>query len=81
MRALTRWKNPGYLDTLSVASAEVGDFEQAIRWQRKALEDPAYVKEEGGNAKQKLPAVFSVSSNPSGSDPIGQSPPNRSYGR
>ena len=54
---LTSWKNPGYLDTLSVASAEVGDFEQAIRWQRKALEDPAYVKEEGGNAKQKL-ALF-----------------------
>ena len=54
---LTRWKNPGYLYTLSVASAEVGDSEQAIRWQRKALKDPAYVKEEGGNAKQKLRAV------------------------
>jgi tetratricopeptide (TPR) repeat protein len=55
---LTGWKNAGYLDTLSVAYAEVGDFEQATRWQRKALEDPSYQKEEGDNAKGKL-ALYS----------------------
>lgn len=54
---LTDWANAGYLDTLSVAYAEVGDFEQAIRWQRKALEDPSYQKAEGDNARQKL-ALF-----------------------
>lgn len=51
---LTGWENPGYLDTLSVAYGEVSDFEQAIRWQRKALEDLAYQKEEGDNARIKL---------------------------
>jgi tetratricopeptide (TPR) repeat protein len=51
---LTGWKNAGYLDTLSVAYAEVGDFEQAVRWQRKALEDPSYQKEESENARIKL---------------------------
>jgi tetratricopeptide (TPR) repeat protein len=54
---LTSWENAGYLDTLSVAYAEVGDFEQAIRWQRKALEDPSYQKEDGEIARQKL-ALF-----------------------
>src|SRR5207249_3879936 len=54
---LTGWKNPGYLDTLSVAYAEVGNFEQAIRWQKKALEDPTYEKEDGDDAKVKL-ALF-----------------------
>lgn len=51
---LTGWRNPGYLDTLSCAYAEIGDFAQAIRWQTKALEAPAYRQEEGDNAKAKL---------------------------
>src|SRR5262249_217347 len=54
---LTGWKKAGYLDTLSVPFAEVGDFEQPIRWQKKALEDPRYQNEEGENASKKL-ALF-----------------------
>jgi tetratricopeptide (TPR) repeat protein len=54
---LTGWKNPGYIDTLSVAYAEVGDFEQATRWQRNALENPTYKHKEGRNASEKL-ALF-----------------------
>jgi tetratricopeptide (TPR) repeat protein len=51
---LTGWKNSGYIDTLSCAYAEIGEFEQAIRWQKKALEDPAYQQEEGEIAQIKL---------------------------
>jgi hypothetical protein len=50
---LTGWKKPGMIDTLSCAYAEIGDFEQAIRWQKKALEDTSY-HQEGETAKAKL---------------------------
>jgi|GEM_PF-329151 len=35
---LTTWKSPGRLDTLAAAYARVGDFDNAVRWQNKALE-------------------------------------------
>jgi tetratricopeptide (TPR) repeat protein len=51
---MTKWGNSGYLDTLSVAYAEVGDFEQAIKWEKKVLEDPAFEESWGRNARAQL---------------------------
>jgi Flp pilus assembly protein TadD len=54
---LSGWANAGYLDTLSVAYAEVGDFDEAAWWQLKALEYPQYQRESGRIARKKL-ALF-----------------------
>lgn len=34
---LTEWQEPGFLDTLAAACAECGEFDDAVRWQEKAI--------------------------------------------
>lgn len=34
---LSEWQEPGFLDTLAAACAECGEFDDAVRWQEKAI--------------------------------------------
>jgi tetratricopeptide (TPR) repeat protein len=51
---LTGWKNPDYLDTLAAACAASGDFTAAVKWQKKALEDPTFARRKGKSANVRL---------------------------
>jgi Flp pilus assembly protein TadD len=53
---LTDWKDPVILDTLAAAYAEVGDFDKAVEYQKKALSFPTFPKAEeaGGRARLDL---------------------------
>jgi Tfp pilus assembly protein PilF len=52
---LTQWKSALFLDTLAAAHAEAGNFPEAVKWQKKALEKPEeFPKEEVENAKLRL---------------------------
>jgi tetratricopeptide (TPR) repeat protein len=54
---LTSWKASYFLATLAAACAEIGDFQQAIRWQERALQSSQYERNEGRQARQRL-ALF-----------------------
>jgi tetratricopeptide (TPR) repeat protein len=48
------WKDPLYLDTLAAAYAEAGQFEEAVRYQTRALDDPALKGDVRMAATQRL---------------------------
>jgi len=52
---LTKWEDANALDTLAAAYAELGDFEEAIKWERKALSLPELAQSaEADRVRQRL---------------------------
>jgi tetratricopeptide (TPR) repeat protein len=52
--ALTSFSEGVYLDTLAAACAEAGDFAEAVKWQKKALDLPGFDQEGVKRAHQRL---------------------------
>jgi serine/threonine-protein kinase len=48
------WKDPLCLDTLAAAYAEAGQFDEAVRYQTRALSDPALKRDLKAAASQRL---------------------------
>ena len=51
---LTDWKLATHLGTLAAAYAQAGQFDEAIKWEKKALEDKEYEKEFGTKGREML---------------------------
>ncbi len=51
---MSGWKQGGVIDSLAAAYAECGQFDEAVKWQKKALEDPQFTREDGEGARKRL---------------------------
>ena len=51
---LTKGEDANTLDTLAAAYAEGGNFEDAIKWENKALSFPEFAKSSGDEARKRL---------------------------
>ena len=51
---LTYWRDSFALESYAMAMAEKGDFAQAVKWQKKVLDDPEYLKWKGMEPRARL---------------------------
>jgi serine/threonine-protein kinase len=51
---LTEWGDASYFHSLAAAYAEVGQFGEAVKWQKKALESPDLPDDEREDARLRL---------------------------
>jgi hypothetical protein len=51
---LTEWKDAAVLATLAAAYAEAGQFDEAVKWQKKALEDKDFAASDGEKERTRL---------------------------
>ncbi|MBN9121300.1 MAG: tetratricopeptide repeat protein, partial [Planctomycetes bacterium] len=51
---LTQWKQGQALDALAAACAEEGQFDEAVKFQKRALEDATFVAGSGSDARERL---------------------------
>jgi tetratricopeptide (TPR) repeat protein len=51
---LSVWKDPWQLEVLAAACAESGKFDEAVKWQKKAMGNAAYSKRRGSAGQDRL---------------------------
>jgi len=80
---LTEWKNPNCIDTLAAAYAEAGKFDDAVKWEKKAMEQPdmlGLLVPERAKARLKLYEAHKPYHEPR-PEPAGPSPKDRAPSR
>jgi serine/threonine-protein kinase len=80
---LTEWKDPVYVDTLAAAYAEAGKFDEAVKWEKKAMEQPGVLGPaalEQAKAQLKLYVAHKPYHEPR-PEPAGPSPKDRAPSR